>query len=468
MHISEKICPVRSLRSNQYQHCHNAANYAGQALESVSLPACGYLAGLLHDAGKYTKDFQNYLVHQVGQRGSVNHTFAGVRLLLTRFYQVDAHDFSDVASELLALAVGGHHGLFDCVDDRQRNGFQRRLTKEGIGYEEAVDNFSRFCTNHKELDQCFQTAIQELTPVLERILSMTSEDNAFFDDETAFYSGLLARLLLSAVIEGDRRDTTIFMNGVAFPSSRGSKDLALLWFILLTRMEEKLDTLPQGFPIDHARRTISNQCRQAAEQSSGVFRLNVPTGGGKTLSGLRFALAHARKYCKQRIIFISPLLSILEQNAVVIRDYIQDDDLILEHHSNLVHTEENDQQLDEHELLTDTWEAPIIITTLVQLLNTLFSGKTTAIRRFHSLCNCVIVIDEVQTVPSKMLSLFSLAVNFLSEIVEPQSSFVPPPSPAQNRSNIRSTARFVISSPTPPLFGPYSSGQISKRLERCP
>lgn len=181
-------------------------------------------------------------------------------------------------------------------------------------------------------------------------------------------------------------------------------------------LEGKLNTLSQESPIDRARQAISDQCRQAAEQSGGVFRLNVPTGGGKTLSSLRFALAHARRHRKQRIIFTSPLLSILEQNAAVIRDYIQDDGLILEHHSNLIRTEEDGQQLDEQELLAETWESPIIITTLVQLLNTLFSGKTTAIRRFHSLCGSVIVIDEVQTVPSKMLSLFSLAINFLSEI----------------------------------------------------
>lgn len=104
------------------------------------------------------------------------------------------------------------------------------------------------------------------------------------------------------------------------------------------------------------------------------------------------------------------------QNAAVIRAYIQDDNLILEHHSNLIQTAEDGHQLDERELLTETWESPIIITTLVQLLNALSSGKTTAIRRFHSLCGSIIIIDEVQTVPSKMLSLFSLAVNLLAEI----------------------------------------------------
>ena len=417
-HIKKNTSGTIIASQSVSDHCRNTAKYAAEALEPVSLSACGYLAGLVHDAGKYTAGFQNYLVDPIGQRGSVNHTFAGVRLLLERYLRADAQDFSGVVNELLALAAGGHHGLFDCVDESQKNGFQHRLTKEGIGYEEAVENFFRFCVSQSELDQQFQAAQQELTPVLEHICAMTGEeaDDERYDQETAFYSGLLARLLLSAVIEGDRRDTAIFKDGVAFPSARSGEELEQLWSTLLTRMEEKRNTLPLKTPIDLARHTISSQCRQAAEQPGGVLRLNVPTGGGKTLSGLRFALAHAHRHRKQRIIFTAPLLSILDQNANEIRKYIQDDSLILEHHSNLIPIEGNDQQLDERELLTETWEAPIIITTLVQLLNTLFSGKTTCIRRFHSLCNSVIVIDEVQTVPSKMLSLFSLAINFLSEI----------------------------------------------------
>lgn len=410
--LSGKTVAVQSVS----EHCRSTAKYAAAALAPIGLSAAGETAGLLHDLGKYTERFQAYIKDGVGTRGSVNHTFSGVRLLLERFFKENAEDFSGVVSELLALAVGGHHGEFNCIDDQQKSGFQHRLTKEGLDYEKAVENFFRFCISPEELDQRFQAAQQELTPVLERICAMTSEGSKFFDDETAFYSGLLARLVLSAVIEGDRRDTAEFMNGTQFPQKRSDEALDHLWSTHLKQMEEKLDQLPNSSLIDQARRAISDQCRQAAEQSAGVFRLNVPTGGGKTLSSLRFALAHAHRHRKQRIIFTSPLLSILEQNAAVIRDYIQDDSLILEHHSNLIQTVEDDQQLDKQELLTETWESPIIITTLVQMLNTLFSGKTTAIRRFHSLCGSIIIIDEVQTVPSKMLSLFSLAINFLSEI----------------------------------------------------
>lgn len=400
------------------EHCLGTAKYAAKALEPVQLSASGYIAGLIHDAGKFTSRFQDYLVNRNGVRGSVNHTFACVRLLLERYWCQNTDDFNNIVCEILALSIGGHHGLFDCVDDRHKNGFQYRLTKGDICYEEAIKNFFEFSISPEECDLLFQNALKELTPVLEHILSMTGDDanNERYDQETAFYSGLLSRLLLSAVIEGDRRDTAEFMNSMLFPQKTSDEALEHLWGTHLKQMEDKLNHLPQNTPIDRARQVISDQCRLAAEQPGGVFRLNVPTGGGKTLSSLRFALAHACRHKKQRIIFTSPLLSILEQNASVIRDYIQDDSIILEHHSNLVHEDEDGQQLDERELLAETWESPIIITTLVQLLNTLFSGKTTAIRRFHALCGSIIVIDEIQTVPSKMLTLFSLAINFLAEI----------------------------------------------------
>ena len=152
----------------------------------------------------------------------------------------------------------------------------------------------------------------------------------------------------------------------------------------------------------------------------GLYRLSVPTGGGKTLSSLRAALAHAEKHKKSRIFFVIPLLSILDQNAKVIRANIEDDSIILEHHSNVISeskasdSENKTIETDKNKLLTENWDSPIVITTLVQFLNTLFDGRTSCIRRFHSLIDSVIVIDEVQTVPYKMLSLFNLAINFLT------------------------------------------------------
>lgn len=407
-------------RQTVQEHCRNTAKLAANALRPLGLEKSAYLAGLLHDAGKNKQEYAQYLSEAVSGgnavRGSVNHTFAGVRLLLDRWHcGCGTFSYSDVTAELLAFAVGSHHGLFDCIDPQQHSGFFHRQTKEGIFYDESRQGFLAEVADEEELEHLFRDAVREMTPMLDRLaaLSAQSDDNEA-DRETAFYIGLLARMLLSAVIEGDRTDTAAFMDGIEPPVF--PEDMRPIWTERLAFMEKKLAAFPRKTPIDLARHTISDTCAAGAARPGGVYRLNVPTGGGKTLASLRFALTHAAKWNCSRIIFTAPLLSILDQNAQVIRDYIGDDALILEHHSNLAEPKETPERLQALELLTASWSAPIIITTLVQFLNTCFSGRTSAIRRFHALCGSVIVIDEVQTVPGKILTLFNLAVNFLSEV----------------------------------------------------
>lgn len=400
------------------EHSRHAAEYASRSLTPIGMKTTAYLAALLHDFGKFKQEYDHYLEEAragTAVRGSVNHTFAGVRFVLEQWHHSNGIGYDEVTAELLAYAIGAHHGLFDCIDVRQNSGFRHRQVKEGIGYAESRSDYLEQCAGLDELNSLFRASVRETTALLNQMASLSQQqDDEEADRETAFYVSLLQRMLLSAVIEGDRRDTAEFMNGDAFP--KWPEDMRGIWAERLAFLERKLGTLPREKPIDQARHTISDTCASFARQPGGVYRLNVPTGGGKTLSALRFALAHAKQWNKARIIFTSPLLSILDQNAEVLRRFIGDDSLILEHHSNLAEPADEPERLRELELLTDTWEAPVVITTLVQLLNTCFSGKTSAIRRFHSLCNSIIVIDEVQTVPNKMLTLFNLAVNYLSEI----------------------------------------------------
>ncbi len=390
------------------EHCRNTARYTAMCLHEIGLYQTGTLIGLVHDCGKFKREFQDYLMDPNAARGTVNHTFAGVRLLLDRYHNTD-DEMKKIAAEMMAFAVGSHHGMFDCVDEHHKFGFLHRLNKKGIGYKESKRNFLKECVSEEELDSLFEHSLQELGHILQIIAGDGCGDQA----ENAFQIGLLARLLLSALIEGDRRDTAEFMLG--HHSLLVDEDLHLFWGKYLDRLEKKLSKLPSDTPICKARREISNRCRRMAEGQGGIYRLNAPTGSGKTLSSLRYALAHAAKWGKRRLIFTAPLLSILEQNAAVIRDFLEDDGIILEHHSNVLRTSDGDE-LDQRELATESWNAPVIITTLVQLLNTLFQGKTTSIRRFQGLCNSVIVIDEVQTVPLKMLSLFNLAIDFLAKV----------------------------------------------------
>lgn len=396
-----------------FDHCKNTAKYAAEALECVSLDKAGYIAGLLHDAGKYKKEFQEYIINNKGSRGSINHTFSGCRLLLELFHGNDYRTFEDATSELLAYAVGAHHGLFDCIDENSKSGFLHRMNKEDIFYEESKNNFLKFCANEKELKIYFDEANEQLKSVYQKLINLSKANNDENMVEFSFYLGLLARLLSSAVIEGDRRDTALFMN------NRDNKEYACgsdFWEKYLVRMEKKCEEFPKNTPLMKTRSMISDICKESAFKKGDVYRLNIPTGGGKTLSSLRYALAHAAKWEKRRIIYTMPLLAILEQNAGVIREFLKDDDIILEHHSDVILAEEKEEILDERELAIENWHSPIIITTLVQLLNTMFSGKTASVRRFQALCDSIVVIDEVQTVPHHMLSIFNLTVNFLSKV----------------------------------------------------
>ncbi|MCD8050403.1 MAG: CRISPR-associated endonuclease Cas3'' [Clostridiales bacterium] len=292
-------------------HLEGTAHYAAQALAPVGLSQSARLAGLLHDCGKLTQAYQTYLTRAVRgepvHRGSVNHTFAGVRLLLERYHHQSSGELTnaDVACEVLALAVGGHHGWFDCVDEHQNSGFRHRLTKADIGYEDAKKNYFRLVMPPAELDRLFETASAELCPALagrreapevplegKRICDMTGDNvpDAQYNAETSFYAGLLARLMLSAVVEGDRRDTAEFMQGVSFAPRRTDEELHALWTECLQRVERKLEELPHISEIDRAKREISDRCRTAASLPTSVFRLNAPTGGGKTPSSLRFVL----------------------------------------------------------------------------------------------------------------------------------------------------------------------------------
>ena len=395
-------------------HCRRSAKYAYDALEAVGLGMCAMLAALVHDMGKACERFMEYLEAAAAEkdvrRGSVNHTFAGVRFLLERYWGPGKPESVRAwTAEILAWVGGSHHGQFDLSDPLGGHGFEHRMTKKDICYEEARDNFLRECADIKELDAMFDAAVGEI----ERFFKAVS-DNIDTAGECDFWAGLLARLVLSAVEEGDRRDTYEFMSGKTQPECDVDNDG---WHRLSVQLDEKIDGMECKLEIDRARRDISHRAGEAAQKPGGVYRLNVPTGGGKTLSSLRYAAAHAAIHGKRRLIFAVPLLSILDQNAKAIKGAVGNDGMILEHHSNIIWDEAAPaEELERADLLRQTWDAPIIITTLVQLLNTMFDGGSGAIRRFHSLCESVVIIDEVQTVPTHLLSLFNVGVGFLSAV----------------------------------------------------
>ncbi len=197
------------------EHSKNAAAIAKSCAEVAGLGNTAYMAGLLHDCGKYKKEFKDYIEKASSgekvRRCSVNHTFAGVVLALVRHSTTDSL-IDKLTSEVIAYAVGAHHGLFDCVGEDHENGFDYRLKKQDIFVKESISNFYLECISEIDIKKLFDNAVEEVGNVLDRITAFVPDDAEDFKFGD-FYIGLLCRMVLSAVIEGDRRDSGLPAGG---------------------------------------------------------------------------------------------------------------------------------------------------------------------------------------------------------------------------------------------------------------
>ncbi|HAE52454.1 MAG TPA: CRISPR-associated helicase Cas3', partial [Ruminococcus sp.] len=259
------------------------------------------------------------------------------------------------------------------------------------------------------LNELLEMAAQEYRSLTAEMKKLSGKNKQVY----AFYMGMLERYLQSCLIDADRTNTADFMSD---SNTENCCDTDLLWKKMEENMQEKCSRFAKREDkISRQRCSISDRCAEFAKHPVGVCRLIVPTGGGKTLSSLRFAISYCRHFKKKKIIYTAPFMSILEQNSDEIRS-ITGDRYFTEHHSNLLAEIDNNEELQAYELRTEKWDNPVIATTMVQLLNTLFSAKSSSVRRMHRLSDAVIIIDEVQSIPLKCVYLFNLAVNFLSQI----------------------------------------------------
>ncbi len=390
------------------EHCRQTAVYAAEYGKTLGLAKTAEVAGCLHDIGKMTKTFNEYIHGENScKRGDIDHSFAGAKYLKALSLQSDDANLCKTLS-LIGRVILSHHGLHDWVDENGKDIYSARIEK-GKYYSEIVSNFEGSELS-AELDQKLQEAVSEVKTIRAELRKMAGESKEQF----AFYLGMLERLLQSILIDADRTDTADFMSD---SKTEMRFDIDQLWEKMETRLEEKLHTFSSRTDhISKQRQSISDRCAAFAARDVHICKLIVPTGGGKTLSSLRFAVKNARKYHKKKIIYIAPFMSILEQNSDAIKS-IAGEDAFLEHHSDML-AEIADQKdlLREYELRTEKWDSPVIATTMVQFLNALFSGKSSAVRRMHRLSEAVIIIDEVQSIPLKCVYLFNLAMNFLSRI----------------------------------------------------
>ncbi len=397
------------------EHLENVSYLCADFCKKVLIESTGKLVGLLHDMGKETETFNKYILYSFSNpddkslRGTVDHSTSGAKFIYDTFFSSD-NPYQKLSAQIISLVICSHHGgLIDCIDLDLDDKFTSRMNPDTfkIHYDEALNNFFNQCASREEIEKLFGQSTQEIKELLMKVNKICN--NKQFGK---FSASLLIKYIFSCLIDADRYDTHKFMTGKESFEELKSIDHGKLWEELTGNLDSKLALLPVKTKVDILRGEISIACKGFAVNKTGIYQLLVPTGGGKTLSSLRYALEHAKHYKKDRILYIIPFTTIIEQNSKEIKEYLGREDIVLEHHSNLVFDNDNE----DYKLLTERWDSPIILTTMVQFLNTLFSGGTQSVRRMHSLANSIIIFDEIQAIPIKCINMFNFAINFLSKI----------------------------------------------------
>lgn len=399
------------------EHLEGVAELARSYGEKVGLGAHAELSGLLHDMGKYTKAFTTYLtnavLHNEVATTKIDHSTAGAKYLFERFH--GKNDLQNFVVETIGMAVLSHHsGLQNFIQpDGSLSDYLRRVAnKELPFYEDVVTNFEAVKGNRERVEQLMAEAVGEFRDALMKIRGNT---------QTFIGISYIQKLVFSCLIDADRTDTRCFeeQESPIVPNNHNLFQVAYQ-----NMMETVNEWQKNNNPLNKLRTKMSENCGKLAEKPSSIYTLSIPTGGGKTFASLRYALKHAIDHHKTRIIYVVPYTTILEQNADAVRQITRQNDIVLEHHANVIDDSSLDEEPDLYhkkmhktlQLARDNWDYPIIFTTMVQFLDAFFQRGTKKGRRLHNLTNAVIVFDEVQSVPYKHFSLFNTAINFLQKI----------------------------------------------------
>lgn len=363
-------------------HLEEVAELASKFAESFGASSWAYAAGLAHDIGKYSAAFQRRILND-GPK--VDHSTAG------------AVELKNLAAGMLSYCVAGHHGglpnggtVVDCG--------QTLLGRIKVAERGEIPDY-----------QVYRDEIQ--LPVIQPPTFKTMPTSR---EDGAFSLSFLTRMVFSCLVDADFLCTEAFMRG---KGREGLRTDSL--FVLRNRLEAHLERFfpPKG-AVNEVRCNMLDDCLAAAKKAPGVFSLTAPTGSGKTLGLLRFALNHA---CSdesevRRVICAIPYTSIIEQNANVYREILGREN-VLEHHSSFDFDDSDDPKGSccRMRLAAENWDAPVVVTTNVQLFESLFASKTSRCRKLHNITNSVILLDEAQMIPARFLLP---CVKALSELVK--------------------------------------------------
>ena len=394
MSNTEQIAHVRALEDGSYEtqplldHLHGVAelaqSYAERITDYPELGEIGYLLGLLHDLGKYQAGFQRYIRQQSGLDPTLNgwrtpHSPAGARYA----YDLKQAGGSQQLLKILSLCIGAHHrGLYN--------------DSEWRGQVVSSSDTKRAVAN----------LVKGLLPEanqLEELLHKASLDKAAtawnkLDEED--YQ-LLIRMLFSCLVDADFLDTERFMSpdkSLARQSAKASLKQ------MRAQLEEYVSHFNREGRINEARAAFLDQCRSHGRTAKRkIYSLTLPTGAGKTVSSMMWALEHAIAQGCERIIYVIPYTSIITQTAQTFRD-IFGADQVLEHHSDVDAKERADEAMEYTKLMTENWDVPLVVTTNVQFFESLYAHRVSRCRKLHNICNSVVVFDEVQMFPPRLLN----------------------------------------------------------------
>lgn len=411
------------------EHSNNVAKIASEFGEAVQMSHTAWLQGILHDAGKLCTDFTEYIRGKSdAQRGEIDHSYMGAKYLANLAIEMYKESrLNPDAALLIGRTILSHHGLHDWLTEDGENYFEKRTSI--IKQDKEVECALPEIVSDGTLKKYYQESVKEYDAMQQKMEQLYKEMIAKGEKEKrelsgdakcvipAFYQGFLERLMQSILMDADQTDAANFNDDIVYTSP---KEPTGVWNNMEKQMQKKCTAFRKKTDLISRRRmNISDRCAAFANHDVKICRLVVPTGGGKTLSALRFAIEYSQKHNVNQIFYIAPFNSILEQNSDVIRE-IAGEENFLEHHSNVFsRLEENEnetEKLSTYQMRTERWDVPVIATTLVQFLNALFDGKSSSVRRMHHLCRAVIIIDEVQAIPAKCIHLFNLAMNFLTHI----------------------------------------------------
>ena len=357
-------------------HCKTVADMAASFANSFASSKCGWLLGMVHDLGKARASFQSYLYRCNGVEdpdpdfGDRTHASAGAIWLWQHAGNL---------GKALAYCIAGHHaGIPDWSGGSTPDGTLAMLLKHEVSVLDEMP-VSKWIADH------------ETAWLSERLPSpfVFSRD----DSSLSFW----IRMMYSCLVDADFLDTEAFMDAKTSSLRSPGEPLGNLASVFFSSLNDKQRSADET-PVNRIRAEIRAACEKAAELPPGLFSLTVPTGGGKTLSGTAFAFQHALCHGFKRIIYVIPYTSIIEQTADVLRG-ILGSGTVLEHHSNF----DPDKETRQSRLASENWDAPVVVTTAVQFFESLYACKSSQCRKLHNIAGSVVILDEVQLLPTKLL-----------------------------------------------------------------